>query len=83
MPVASRHLAIELDRSLRCARAPHVRPAACVRVRTGDEWNMDSSGSLTLFHVHGIPVRAHWTLFFAIPYLVLSGCSDLRRSNAP
>jgi Zn-dependent protease/CBS domain-containing protein len=30
---------------------------------------MDNSGSLTLFHVHGIPVRAHWTLFLAIPYI--------------
>lgn len=43
---------------------------------------MDNSGSLTVFHVHGIQVRAHWTLFLATPYLVLSRCSDLRRSNA-
>lgn len=32
---------------------------------------MFGDGSVTMFRVRGIPVRAHWTLFLAIPYLAL------------
>src|SRR5579883_3193396 len=30
---------------------------------------MRTQGSLTLFYVRGIPIRAHWTLFLIIPYI--------------
>jgi hypothetical protein len=28
-------------------------------------------GSLTLFRIRGVPVRAHWTLLLVLPYLAL------------
>lgn len=33
---------------------------------------MRHSGSLTLFRVRGVPIRAHWTLFLIVPYLAIA-----------
>lgn len=30
---------------------------------------MNDRGSLVLFHVRGVPIRAHWTLLLVLPYL--------------
>lgn len=32
---------------------------------------MFQDGSLTLFRIRGVPIRAHWTLLLAVPYLAL------------
>lgn len=32
-------------------------------------WRMFNRGSLTLLHVRGVPIRAHWTLLLILPYL--------------
>jgi Zn-dependent protease/CBS domain-containing protein len=39
---------------------------------------MFQHGSLTLFRVRGIPVRAHWTLLLVLPYLAYVLSVDLR-----
>ncbi|MFT3698656.1 MAG: M50 family metallopeptidase [Kofleriaceae bacterium] len=33
---------------------------------------MFHAGSLTLFHVRRIPIRAHWTFFLVVPYLAIA-----------
>lgn len=40
---------------------------------TGDAHRMDmhERGSLTLFRVRGVPIRAHWTLLLVLPYLAI------------
>ena len=32
---------------------------------------MFSGGSITLGRAHGVPIRAHWTLFLMLPYLAI------------
>jgi Zn-dependent protease len=39
---------------------------------------MFSRGSLTLFRVRGVPIRAHWTLLLVIPYLAVALSKEFR-----
>jgi Zn-dependent protease len=34
--------------------------------------SMFKAGSLTLFRVRGVPIRAHWTLLLIVPYLAIA-----------
>ncbi|HWU86549.1 MAG TPA: site-2 protease family protein, partial [Kofleriaceae bacterium] len=39
---------------------------------------MFQEGSLTLFRVRGVPIRAHWTLLLILPYLAFAFSVDFR-----
>jgi len=40
-------------------------------------------GSVTLGHVRGIPIRAHFTLFFVLPYLAFMMAGRAVRLRPP
>jgi Zn-dependent protease/CBS domain-containing protein len=40
---------------------------------------MYQRGALTLFHVKGVPIRAHWTLLLVLPYLAFALSADFDR----
>jgi Zn-dependent protease len=51
----------------------HTLPAPA---RRGDR---GGGGSLTLGHVRGVPIRVHWTLLLALPYLAFAFIAQLSR----
>src|SRR4051794_16139558 len=59
----------------RCTCAQHgtggPARAACRGMHDASSTGMFQRGSLTLFRVRGVPIRAHWTLLLILPYLAL------------